>query len=155
MTRCTICRSNKLGSVDKALIAGGSVREVGVKYGFSKDAIARHQRKCIASPIAKIIDQRGIKLLEHLQDEIDLIHQASREILARSQTGRNIIEKGDVKTIVDDAMALKAIRECRENITLVARMSGQLEPKDANQEKTITWEQFQVVFQQQQRNHKE
>lgn len=43
--------------------------------------------------------------------------------------------------------ALRALAECRKNISLMARMTGQLQPERASDSMVgVTWEEFMVMY---------
>jgi hypothetical protein len=47
MPACGICNSNHREQIERELAAGGSTRKIGARYGFSKDAVSRHERNCM------------------------------------------------------------------------------------------------------------
>jgi transposase-like protein len=112
---CTVCAHADLSAVDKALVGGGSYRDVAQRFGLSKHAVARHRAEHL--PVRLVKAEQAAQTTE----ATDLL----REVKAlRSKTYRILLEaegKGDLKT------ALMAVREARGCLELLAEVEGQLD----------------------------
>lgn len=136
--RCSVCISKSRAAVEKALLDGGSLRDVARQFKLSKDSISRHTKTCVAESIAKRSETKELALQDRLLEEMSGLQAKTREILEKA-----LGEGGDPR------IALSAINEARHNLALVARMVGRLDPKQEQDKKDghmVTWEEFVILY---------
>jgi len=111
---CTICTHEQRNDIDVLLLSRGATPYIALaaRFGLSKDAIFRHKRDHIAAAIAGspnlVESNRGDDLLLQVQH----LREKSLAILERAERAGQL------------NVALGAIREVRECLTLLGRLLG-------------------------------
>lgn len=114
--RCTVCDHAARAEIDAALIEGQSLRDVAERFGgLTAASIHRHRHGHLAQAVQLAREagdaQRGASLL----DQVRALHGRTLRILAKAEAE-------------DDAgTALRAVREARGGLELLARLLGELE----------------------------
>lgn len=89
---CTICLSNSLADVDSDLVRGVSNREIGRRYGFGKDSVARHGARHLSRALVAVTAGRFDEAPAHAVDAVAhlsrLFARAERLLDEAEQTGR-------------------------------------------------------------------
>ncbi len=111
--RCSICNHPKRTAIDNALVSGTSVRDIAGQYGVSKSAVYRH-KKHIPEALTKAQAAEEAAQADDLLGEIRRLQGKASGILAKAEGA------GDLPT------ALRAIREARECLKLLAQLEGEL-----------------------------
>ena len=114
---CTICIHPQRESIDQELLAGRGYRSVANQFGVGPSSVFRDRRDHLASLMAKALDTRELRDLEHggdMLDQLEFLNQKTLRILA------------DAEKAGDRRGALAAIREARSTIELTAKMCGQI-----------------------------
>lgn len=114
MQKCKVCSHAEVATINKALVDGGSIRDIARRFGLSKDTVYRHKKNCLPSTLVMARDIEQIANADELLKHIHELQQKTLTILDRN-TGR------------DDRIALTAIREARSNIELIGRLLGELD----------------------------
>lgn len=119
---CTICRHPKQIEIDNALIAAGhlgSLRNIAKRYSVGLSSLHRHKLNCL--PELKSIVQGSTAVVEAktILRQMGELHERALKILERAEAA----DKLDT--------ALRAVRECRGNLELLAQLDGTLNPKVA------------------------
>lgn len=113
MRICTVCGDKSRQSIEKALIGGGSYRDIAGRFGVSKSAVERHAKRCVPERLARAAEVRervnGDALLERLEE-------------LRSET-LGVLESVRGQ---DSAVALKAIQRLEKQLELAGRLIGEL-----------------------------
>jgi hypothetical protein len=65
---CSACRHPKRREIDRLLIDGATVRDVGARYGLSKTAVDRHRNRCIARAVVKAEIVKAENVAAELKD---------------------------------------------------------------------------------------
>jgi transposase-like protein len=107
--RCTVCDHRQRGDIDRALVEGGSVRDVARRFGVGRNAAHRHRKGGhIAEALAKASEAadvaRGDDLLARVRD----LEGRALRILDRAERA------GELR------VALRAVAEVRSTIKLLA-----------------------------------
>jgi hypothetical protein len=113
------------------------LRDIARQFRFSKDAISRHQKGCVAEALAKRTETQELALQDRLLAEMEGLQAKTLAILEKTSSE-------------EPRVALAAIAEARHNIALVARMTGRLDPvqeQDKNDGRLITYEELKVIIQ--------
>jgi hypothetical protein len=120
-----VCRDPRLNAITTDLAAGMSQNGVAKKYGFTTPVVWKH-----------VHQHMGAALLQHnlsapVLEQIRNLNYRTLRILAEAEHGK----------WKDPAIALDAIRECRRNLELIAKLTGELKQPAANEPV-----QVQVVY---------
>jgi hypothetical protein len=114
---CTVCVHKDCEAIDKALVAGGSAREISALFRVSPDAVQRHKTEHMAEMLRKA---RGVATDTQALDvvtQLKAINGASLHILQEARQGK------------DPQTALKAIDRIQRQIELQAKLLGQLDDR--------------------------
>lgn len=112
---CTVCAHAERETIDREIVAGGRNRAIARRYGLEKDAVRRHRDGHLPETLARAQDAAEIAHADGLLDEVRDLQERTLAILSKAEAS------GDPDT------ALKAIREARRNVELLARLLGELD----------------------------
>lgn len=108
---CSICTSPYRDTIDKLLANGDSLRDIEKTYSLSKSALQRHKSEGhLSLAVVKATPPAIIAEDATLQSQLRDIHLRTLRILEDAESS------GDPRT------ALVAIRECRSNLELLAKI---------------------------------
>lgn len=151
--KCTICGHARRGDAEAAIAAGESVRSVAKRLGISYQSLDRHQRNCARQAIQAAAKERDTAFADSLMHEVEALHATTMDLLRESREGHwlelpdpsdpNKVRK--VYDVPNVKAAIRAIAEARKNLALIARLTGQLEPR-AEEHRTITFEEFELLY---------
>lgn len=115
---CTICESPRVIEINLAVaMHAGSVQKIASKFRVSSSALQRHIYKCIPTLYQAMRESpakvQGQTILKQMQS----LHARTLTILSRAEASR------------DGDLALKAVRECRGNLEILGRLTGELLPQ--------------------------
>lgn len=134
---CSVCSNGATAEIAKAIAAGGSNREVAVRFGVTESAIQRHRVNCLRAPRRAKDSGTGpaggtgavpVRFDSSAKGELEpkaLLRRAewllddAQSILTRASAGN------------DDRLALSAVREVRSSLELVMKAHGMLSPENA------------------------
>jgi transposase-like protein len=125
--RCTVCDHTARADVDRALVRGAALRDVAGQYGLSKSAVERHQKEHLPRVLTDAAAEEERTTAAALLADL-------RRYVARAE---GILERADGK---DDALALKALAELRQLVTVALKgvETTELEERLDSLEKTLT-----------------
>jgi transposase len=103
---CLACSSPERLSIEKALIAGESLRNIAKRVLISPAGLLRH-KKHVANAIGKAQAQHEERLGETLLDEMRRVQRKAWELLARTESA------GDHRGAI---VALREVRECLKSL---------------------------------------
>jgi hypothetical protein len=110
MTRtCTICTHADRESIDKALLAGESLRNIAKRFDIGPSAVFRHKEHI---PVALVKANEAVAIA-HGQDLLEQMRDLNERTL-------RILR--DSETTGDSRIALAALRETRGNAELLCKM---------------------------------
>jgi len=114
---CTLCSHSRRDEIDVALLSIGPTRfkVLMAMYGLSKDAIFRHKRDHIARAIAAAPNLVEVSRGESLLAQVNHLREKSLAILQQAERAGQL------------NVALGAIREVRECLTLLGKLLGSFE----------------------------
>jgi hypothetical protein len=138
---CTVCNHRQEREIATALLAGGSCREVAKRYGIALSTLARHNRLHLKTRIARaeaaigqttqIPCKRGSVEAEvvaaprlHRVESYEVavnVQQAVQDLY-----GRALVLLEEAEASRDLSTALRAVKEIRNNLELLARLDGSL-----------------------------
>ncbi len=114
---CTICTHPDLETIDNELLAGTSYRDLAKRFGVGVSSVFRHRRYHLTALIAKALEAREVRDLNHGDDmlsQLEFLNTKTLRILA------------DAEKAGDRRGALAAIREARSTIELNAKLCRQI-----------------------------
>lgn len=116
---CTICSSPSRHEIEVALVnREGSYRDIARRFLVSKDAISRHVNDGhIAERLAKARDARESADADKLLGNLKGLHSRTVSLLNTAEAA------GEIGT------ALRAVREVRGNLVLLAKLLGELDER--------------------------
>src|SRR5262249_38663896 len=124
-TQCTICLSDKRHQVEIALVHRVPLRVIAKRYGLSSDAIWRHGKKHLSPQMRAAIlsaqKPQAVDLEQLQRSEAEGI--LSQLVAQRARLQLTVEQAQELGNIADVVKAEKAITD---NLTLVAKLLGQL-----------------------------
>ncbi|HHY08275.1 MAG TPA: hypothetical protein GX530_07090 [Corynebacteriales bacterium] len=111
--RCSVCNHPKREAIDRAIISGTPIRDIAGRFGVSKSAVYRH-KKHIPETLTKAHAAEEMAQADNLLDEIKKLQTRTHKILSKAEKAGNL------------STALKAIREARECLKMLAKLEGVL-----------------------------
>lgn len=114
---CTVCAHADLHAINKALVAGGSLRDIAGQFQLSKSAVERHQAEHLP------------KLLTQAKAEADVAHALDVVQQLKTINGAALTVLRDARTARDGELALKAIDRILKQIELQAKLLGDLDER--------------------------
>lgn len=113
-SKCQVCYHPEAGAIDEAIVNGVSIREIVERFNVSRGSVYRHKNKHLPKAIVKA------KEIEDIAKADGLLAQA-KDLQVRTLS---ILDRHEGK---DDILALRAIREARNNLDLIGRVLGELD----------------------------
>jgi len=112
--KCTICEHKHRKKIDKALVDGVSYRDIAGRFNVSRTTLSRHKKEHLPRNLARGKKAKEAAEADGLLDHAKGLLDKANEILAKTE------KKKDWPT------ALKAIREARGVLELLAKLEGQI-----------------------------
>jgi len=132
---CTVCRHQKRQDIEIEIVRSVPYRDIARQYRLSKDAIARHAQVHLPAMLAKSEDAREVACADTIMGQAEGLRESALAILRKAE------ESEDFDT------ALKAIREARSCVELLARVAGELKDgPTVNILISAEWVQVQAVI---------
>jgi len=152
--KCTICAHPQRGEAEQAIAGGESVRSVAKRLALSYQSLDRHQRNCARQAIAKAVETRQVASGAAIVDRMEDLQSQTLELVHEARHGRVIQmpdpkEPGKTKPLFippDPTEARLAISTGRKNLELIARLRGELQPKEDVGRQTVTFEEFELIY---------
>jgi hypothetical protein len=133
---CTVCNHASREEIEKALLSGGSFRNVAKRFGTSVTALFRHKSDHLPTSLVKAKEAEDIARADSVLGDI---RNQIAQITSLYQAAEGILE--EAKKSSDLPTALKAIRELsnlhRENratLELIAKITGEMEKAKQEQQ---------------------
>lgn len=117
---CTICRHQQRQTIDEALIGGTAFRDIARRFATTKDAVARHKEH-LSGKLVKAAERREDRQAVSLIDQLDALLARATALL-----GEVYPEQRQNGQKVKPRDAAVVMREVRETLLLMGRMTGQL-----------------------------
>lgn len=129
MKTCSVCNHPKRDTIDKCLVDGDSLRDIESLFDVSRSALQRHKADHLSAALIKSTPPAIIAENVGLADQLRDIHARTVKILEDAEAS------GDGRT------ALVAIRECRSNLELLAKieliLTTRAEAKQAHEDRVV------------------
>jgi hypothetical protein len=130
---CKICDSKARAAIDLCLWHGDSVRKVGTMFGTSKSEVDRHKRVCmkrtlpaLAAPVPVPAYQTLSEVAITAQNVRSVTQRAGQLVDKMESLAQRFEETGDTSGL------MKAAKEIREGLRLLAQLSGELSSNQVN-----------------------
>lgn len=142
---CKCCASERAGEIAKALAQGHSHSEVSIRFDVTKSAVQRHAKNCLRqnrlqpgtantstparrsrTPRIASSDGTPTSTAHDSAITLDANDPASLIALAAKLVSQALDVLDHAKGRADSRTQLAALREVRDSLQLVARLSGQL-----------------------------
>ena len=125
--KCTICHHPQIREITHDIMSHKPLRAIEARYDVSIAALSRHTKKHVPKALRKVTPDDmpaslAAELAEPVLVEMRKLNNRSLKILRAAEEGR------------DYTMALHAIRECRRNLELIAKLKGELHPAAPGEE---------------------
>ena len=105
--RCTVCRRPNRAEIDKAILAGGTVRDIARRYGASRPSVDRHKRKCLAAELVKAEEIKHEDLLAEIRDLKKRLWRGLSQVEAEGNRPAFIAYCREVRATVDQIINLR------------------------------------------------
>ena len=113
--RCTICIHPERHEIDKALVGGGTYRQIAESHGLSTSSLFRHKQDHLPAHLAKAAEIVGTDDALDVVQQLRAINAACLEVLTKARaSGR-------------DERMLRAVDRIHRQIELQARLLGELQ----------------------------
>jgi hypothetical protein len=112
--RCTICTHPQREAIDKALIAGQSLRNISENVPQCSVTSLHRHKEHLPRELARAREAEQISSADSLLDQVQALQAKAMAILNTAERSGNL------------RVALAAIREARGNLELLARLLGEL-----------------------------
>ncbi len=113
---CTVCRHNQTKDIDRALLTGATLSSLSRKYGFSTQALQRHQEH-LSRKMAQAQQRFHDGLHQGLFCKLNIVLELVLSVVRGAKTGE------------DFKLFLQATRETTRIISLMHKMQVPLEPE--------------------------
>jgi beta-phosphoglucomutase-like phosphatase (HAD superfamily) len=131
---CAVCSHKRLSAIDKAIVAGESMRAIERQYKVSKDSIRRHKAEHIPKTLAKAQEASEVARGDSLLDQLKTLQEQAQAIATKAEKAKNY------------SVALSGIREMRGIIELLAKLQGELQSAPTiNMFVSAEWVSIQAV----------
>jgi hypothetical protein len=117
--RCAICQHPKRAKIEGELLSGTSFRDIAGRFAVSKSSVGRHRQHLPAS-LVKARDIAEVAQADSLLARVVDLHERATGILGAAECD-GLPE-----------VALKAIREARACVELMARIEGAIRDTQVN-----------------------
>lgn len=115
--QCSICGHPQLHAINRALVAGGSFRDIAGQFGVSKSAVERHQAEHLPKVLTAAKAQEDVAHALDVVKQLKAINAVSMTILREARDAK----EGD--------LALRAIDRIHRQIELQAKLLGDLDDR--------------------------
>ena len=115
--KCSVCEHPNKDAIEAALVAGSSYRDISGQFGASRGGIARHAKNHLIPALAKARQAEEVASADQFLAQVRDLHARTLAILERAEDAG------------EERIALRAIREARGNLELLAKLLGELETR--------------------------
>jgi hypothetical protein len=114
---CTICDSDHRQEIDRDLVHGRGLRTIAHTYGVGEYSVRRHRREHLHEVLAKGYTAEEATRADELLLDVRRLQEKTVSTLLKAEAAGEY------------AVLLRAVREARENIELLARLRGELDTR--------------------------
>jgi len=132
---CTICEHPEREEIDRALVGDASNRSIASLYDVSEAAVRRHKSKHLPGKLALAHEAVEVAQADDLLADVRSLQARTLSILEAAEATRQL------------PTALRAIKEARSNVELLAKLVGELQSNELAQQNV----QINVVYEDERR----
>jgi hypothetical protein len=114
---CSICTHERRAEIDRALVGGGSLRDIAGRFSLSKSAVERHGGEHLPARLVQAAEAEDVANAIDVVKQLKAINAASLSVL------------GDARKAGNGDLALKAIDRVQRQIELQAKLLGDLDER--------------------------
>jgi len=111
---CATCGHPDRKAIDAALVAGEDAQDVARRFGLGGRAVRRHRAAHLRTVLAEAQEVREILTVEAFLQRVQELEGKVDRVLVRAESEDDL------------ALVLRAIREARENVALLGKLTGDL-----------------------------
>jgi len=115
--QCLVCQHEQKAAIDRELVAGKSLRDLSALFRVSEDSLARHRDAHISPVVVRAQEAEDITRGVDVVKQLKAINEVTTQILHEARQQKN------------PDVALKAIDRIERQITLQARLLGDLDDR--------------------------
>ncbi len=121
---CTVCRHPDVSQINAAILNGEPYRDIGSGFGFSAATVYRHKQH-IPGTLVKAHEAREVAVADDLLEQVECLRLKTLRLLERAEKAE---EQAASEADQDRhrRTALRALRETRGVLTLLAQLMGEL-----------------------------
>jgi hypothetical protein len=117
---CTICTHPELEAINRALVEGTPNRRIASQHDVTERAVRNHKAGHLPAVLVKAQEAEEVADADDLLSQVRDLQQRALGILDKAE------EAGEL------GVALRAIREARGNLELLAKLLGELDERPVN-----------------------
>ena len=114
---CTVCSHADVDEIDAALAAGTPLRQIGERYGLTKDAVQRHKKAHLPGALVPLTGVVVESERARVHDRLEGLYGTVEKLL------QTALDAGK------GPQALNTIREARMCLELIAKITGELDER--------------------------
>lgn len=130
---CQVCDNPLRADIDRAIFAQDSLRDIATRFKTSKDAVHRHKTRCLKRTLPALTTPLPVPAYQ-TPGEVAIVQQNVRSVAQRAgqlvdkmeELAQRFEATGDTNGI------MRAAKEIREGLRLMAQLSGELSPNQVN-----------------------
>jgi hypothetical protein len=126
---CSICTHAKLEGITADIMRRVPYRTLASKYAVSVPALDRHTRLHVSAALRLLVAAEGERM--SLPEAAAIAAPVLGEMRQLNVRALRILQQAEGSK--DHPTALHAIRECRKNLELIAKLTGELDPRSAGE----------------------
>lgn len=112
---CTVCTHPERAAIDAALVAGEACTRLAARYSpLTRESVRRHKEKHLPEALTKATEAREVANADDLLSQVRALHSRAVAILEQAEKKKS------------HEVALRAIREARGCLELLAKLMGEL-----------------------------
>ncbi len=123
---CTVCTHVDLKRITEDLMRRTPYRAIQARYGISKSSLDRHVSQHVSKALRRLVANEM-----SLPDAAAIAEPVLLEMRKLNFRALKILHEAEQAN--DRSTALHAIRECRRNLELIAKLTGELDPRAAGE----------------------
>lgn len=130
---CSICSSQAKQAIDLCLVNGTSVRSAAHQFNLSPSSVQRHKKTCMKRILPALTAGVSVPAYQ-TPAEVAIAQQTVRSV---AQRAGQLVDKMEAlserfEQTGDTTGIMKAAKEIREGLRLMAQLSGELGPNQTN-----------------------
>lgn len=110
---CTVCAHDQRHTIDRALLAGDSLRNIAKQFSVSSAALNRHKREHLPARMAKVAKR-------HEEADVRTAIDVVQQLKAINGVALSVLQ--EARNTGDGALALQAIDRIQKQIELQAKL---------------------------------